>query len=108
MGGTGIYLLDSDAAGGLPQSLPAQGGVVCTTAAMMVTPGRCYVNIALLKGGVMEDYLQYATTFDLHDGEMYGAKKVPGRDWMMCVIGQDWAKINETPSCIAENLSVSY
>jgi lipopolysaccharide transport system ATP-binding protein len=88
--GTGIFLLDSVSYGGLPEILPATGSVTCTTAPMMATPGKCYVNVALLKDNAFEDYIQYAATFDLFEGESHGARAPPGRDWMMCMIDQQW------------------
>jgi lipopolysaccharide transport system ATP-binding protein len=101
MGGTGIYLLDSDAADGLPQRLPARGRIACTTAPMMATPGRCFVNLALLKGGVTEDWIQYVMTFEIHQGETRSSR-IPGRDWMMCMINQDWTQIQENASLIMD------
>ena len=96
LNGTGIFLLDSMAYGGLPEVLPATGSVTCTTAAMMATPGKCYVNLALLKNNTFEDYIQYAATFDLLEGEGHGAR-APGRDWMMCMIDQQWSSGGELP-----------
>jgi lipopolysaccharide transport system ATP-binding protein len=100
MGGCRIFLLDSDAAGGLPAVLPSAGIVMCTTGPMMATPGRCYVNIGLLRGGVLEDYLQHAAIFDVHYSESYGASAPPGREWVMYVIDQQWAE-----GCAAANSS---
>jgi lipopolysaccharide transport system ATP-binding protein len=96
MGGSRLFLLDSEAFGGLPWVLPATGIVTCTTAPMMVTPGRCYVNLALMKDSETEDHLQYASIFDLHHGEFYGTATQPERDSMMCVIGQQWAEADQT------------
>jgi lipopolysaccharide transport system ATP-binding protein len=92
MDGIRIYLLDSEVFGGLPEILPATGMVTCITAPMMATPGRCYVNIALLRGSETEDHLQHAAIFELHQGEGCGTSAPIGRDWTMCVIDQQWAE----------------
>ncbi len=88
---TGIYLLNSDAAGGLPDVLPAGGTVVCFTDPINITPGRCYLNIALLKGGAMADYIQYAGHFDVEVDDQYGSAKIPPRDWVLCLLRQNWS-----------------
>jgi lipopolysaccharide transport system ATP-binding protein len=87
----GIFLLDSDAAGGLPQVLPAEGSVTCVTEPINLTTGRCYVNIALMKGGTMADYIQYAGYFDVEAEDVYGSGKVPPRDWVLCVLRHRWS-----------------
>jgi lipopolysaccharide transport system ATP-binding protein len=92
MDGTRIFLLDSEACGGLPQILPATGMVTCATAPMMATPGRCYVNLALLSGSETDDHLEYAAIFELHHGEDCGTSMPIERDWAMCTIGQQWAE----------------
>jgi lipopolysaccharide transport system ATP-binding protein len=88
---TGIFLLNSDAVGGLPEILPSQGSVVCLTEPVNLTPGRCYVNLALQKGGSMADYVQYAGVFDLEADDVYGSGKVPSRDWVICVLKHQWS-----------------
>ncbi|UBF24680.1 ABC transporter ATP-binding protein [Kovacikia minuta CCNUW1] len=88
---TGIFLLDSDAVGKLPESLPAVGSVSCITDPINMTPGQCYVNVALLKGKVMADYIQYAAQFDVEFGDIYESGKVPPRSWVMCVLKHEWS-----------------
>ena len=101
MDGIGIFLLDSRAFGGLPAVLPATGTVSCITAPMMATPGRCFVNLALYRDNEFEDYVQEAGVFDLHTSDRHGIDAAPGRDWMMCVIDQDWAMNQERVPVIA-------
>ena len=102
MDGIRIYLLDSEAFGGLPEILPATGMVTCTTAPMMATPGRCYVNIALLTGSETEDHLEHAAIFELHQGEGCGTSAPIGRDWTMCVIDQQWAEADQADYAASE------
>lgn len=86
----GIFLLDSDAVGGLPEVLPSEGNVTCVTEPINLTPGRCYLNLALFKGGAMADYIQYAAWFDVEADDVYGSGKLPGRDWVLCVLHHKW------------------
>jgi lipopolysaccharide transport system ATP-binding protein len=86
----GIFLLDSDAVGGLPEVLPPEGSVTCVTDPINLTPGRCYVNLAIFKGGVMADYIQYAAWFDVEAEDVYGSGKLPERDWVLCILRHKW------------------
>jgi lipopolysaccharide transport system ATP-binding protein len=86
----GLYLLDSDGCGGLPETLPSTGTVSCTTGPLNVTPGRCFLNIALSKGNALADHVQFATEFDIETEDVYGTGKLPPRSWVMGVIKQDW------------------
>jgi lipopolysaccharide transport system ATP-binding protein len=86
----GIFLLDSDAVGGLPEVLPPEGNVTCVTEPINLTAGRCYVNLALFKGGVIADYIQYAAWFDVEAEDVHGSGKIPGRDWVLCVLHHKW------------------
>src|SRR2546428_2503609 len=86
----GIYVLNSDAVGGLPEVLPPEGCVVCLTAPISLTPGRCYINLALLKGAALADYVQYAGHLDVEADDVYGSGKVPGRNWVLCALKHEW------------------
>jgi lipopolysaccharide transport system ATP-binding protein len=87
---TGIYLMDSDAIGNLPEVLPAEGTVVCTTDAINLTPGRCYVNLALRRGSQLSDHVQYAAYFDVEADDFFGTGKVPPRDWVLGLVKHRW------------------
>jgi lipopolysaccharide transport system ATP-binding protein len=89
---TGIYLLDSDATGGLPDILPAQGSVVCTTNPINLTPGRCYVHIGLTRGSQVADHVHYAAYFDVEADDVYGTGKLPPRDWVLAVLDHQWSR----------------
>jgi lipopolysaccharide transport system ATP-binding protein len=88
---TGIFLLSSDAVGGLPDTLAPEGSVTCVTDPINLTPGRCYVNVALLKGGAMVDYVQYAGQFDVEAEDVYGTGKLPSRNWVLCTLRHEWS-----------------
>jgi len=85
-----IFVLNSDAVGGLPEVLPPEGCVACLTAPISLTPGRCYINLALLKGAAVADYVPYAGHFDVEADDVYGSGKVPSRNWTLCVLKHEW------------------
>jgi len=87
---TGIFALDSDATGGLPETLPATGEVTCVTEPINLTAGRCFINVTLLKGGVVADYIPQAGAFDVESEDFFGSGKVPGRDWVLCLLKNRW------------------
>jgi lipopolysaccharide transport system ATP-binding protein len=87
---TGIFLLDTDMTGGLPETLHAKGSLTCVTDPIRVTPGRCYVNLAMYKSGGMADHVEYAAYFDVESENIYGHGTIPQRQWVLTVIGQQW------------------
>jgi lipopolysaccharide transport system ATP-binding protein len=87
----GIFVLNNDAVGGLPEVLPPEGTVICVTDPINLTPGRCYVNVALLQGEGMVDYVQYAGYFDVEAEDVYGSGKIATRDWVMCILRHEWS-----------------
>ena len=86
----GMVSLHSEIVGGLPETLPPQGSVTCMTEPIAFTPGRCYLNLSLLKGDVMADYIQYAAYFDVETDDVYGTGKLPDRDWVFSLRQQQW------------------
>jgi lipopolysaccharide transport system ATP-binding protein len=86
----GVFLLNSETTEGFPEVLPARGRVVCVTDPIRLTPGRCYVNLALYKANVMADYVQYAGFFDVEIDERCGTGKIPSRDWVLCLLEHEW------------------
>ena len=87
----GIYGLDTDATGGLPEILPATGTLTCMTDPIRVTSGRCYATVALLKPGTMADRVPQAVYLDIEPDEERGVGIAPTRDWVLCTLGQSWS-----------------
>jgi lipopolysaccharide transport system ATP-binding protein len=88
----GLFVLDSDAAGGLPEVLPEEGIVYCTTDSINLTPGRCFVNLRLLRGGgLVADYIQCAANFDVEADGSYGFGNIPTREWVLCLLRNKWS-----------------
>ncbi len=90
LSGTGIYVLDTKCTGDLPEEIPACGSVVCETAPIQLTPGRCVVNLELRRGEAKADAVDSATQFDVEADNFYPTGRLPGRDWVLCVIAQQW------------------
>jgi lipopolysaccharide transport system ATP-binding protein len=93
----GLFLLHSEFANRLPQTLPPEGVVTCETDPINVTPGRCFVHIELLKGNVQADYVHYAGAFDVRDEDVFGTGMVPPRGWVRYVLGQRWSLDPDAP-----------
>ena len=85
-----MFQLDSEATGGLSDALPAEGTVICETDALSVTPGRCYINLELIRGHQLADRITYAAYFDVEVDDFYGTGKLPKREWTMTVLKHRW------------------
>lgn len=90
----GIISLHSETTGGLPEVLPPEGMVTCISEPISLTPGRCYVNLTLLKGGGERvDYIQHAAYFDVEAHDTYGSGMIPDRDWVVCLRKHTWSVV---------------
>ena len=87
----GVFLLNSDAVGKLPETLPPIGVVECVTEPINLTAGRCFANLALFKSTTQTDYIQHAAYFDVEAEDLYGSGKIPPRDWVLCILGHQWS-----------------
>jgi lipopolysaccharide transport system ATP-binding protein len=87
---TGLFLLHSEFAGEIPESLPPEGVVTCETEPINVTPGGCVVHVELLKGNVRADFVPYAHSFEVHDDDVFGTGMLPPREYVRYVLGQQW------------------
>jgi len=86
----GLYQFDSDATGGLPEALPAKGEVTCITGPLNITPGRCYLNVALARGGAPADVIEYAACIDVEQEDFYGSGRMPTQSEALCVLPHTW------------------
>jgi len=88
----GLFTLYSEMMGGLPETLPAQGSVTCITEPLYLTPGRCYINLALYRAGgrVRMDHLKYAAYFDIERTDLFGRGIMPDRNWALCLRKYEW------------------
>jgi lipopolysaccharide transport system ATP-binding protein len=88
---TGIYHFNSDAVHGLPEEIPADGLITCTTDPINITPGRCYLNIAIYRGDIMADSVQYAVYFDIEDDDFFGTGMMPPRENVLTLLKHNWS-----------------
>jgi lipopolysaccharide transport system ATP-binding protein len=87
---TGIYVLDSDAVGGLPEKLPPKGVLTCLTDPINLTPGRCYATVGLYKGSTLTDRVGSAAYFDVEADDFFESGKTPERGYVICTIRYQW------------------
>jgi lipopolysaccharide transport system ATP-binding protein len=87
----GIFLLNSEYASGLPELLPAEGTVTCTTDKINLTPGKCNISIALQRRGITADYVERAGSFEVEVADFYGTGKLPPREWSSCLLQHCWS-----------------
>jgi lipopolysaccharide transport system ATP-binding protein len=88
---TGIYALNSEAVTNVEPGLAETGTVTAITDPINLTAGPCYLNIALMTDDVMVDYLQHAAKFNVSGTDSHETGFVPTRDWVLCVIKQQWS-----------------
>jgi lipopolysaccharide transport system ATP-binding protein len=92
-----LFILDSEATRGLPETLPAEGTLICETDELGVTPGRCYINLDLIHGHQLADHITYALYFDVDEDDFYGTGKLPTREWTMTVLKHRWKVESPSP-----------
>jgi lipopolysaccharide transport system ATP-binding protein len=86
-----IYGIDTEATGGAPEQLPAEGTLTCITDPINITTGRCYATVGLYKSTEKADLIRQAMHFDIEPDESSGIGIAPDRDWVMCTLGQEWS-----------------
>ena len=89
----GLISLHSERTKDLPGILPPEGQVTCVTEPLYLTPGRCFINLTLLKGGMSADYIEHAAYFDIEAHDIYGSGKIPERDWVVCLRKYTWSTV---------------
>lgn len=88
-----LFVLDTEATGGMPDEIAATGAVQCVTDPINVTPGGCYVDIQLLKGGGEADYVHRACEFDVESEDVFGTGRMPERKWALSLVRHDWSSL---------------
>lgn len=58
---------------------------------MYLTPGRCRIELELLRGEILLDCIEYATCFDVEAYDIYGSGKSPPRSWATCLLRYQWS-----------------
>ena len=88
---TGIYALNSEVVTNVESGLAEEGTVTAITDPINLTPGPCYLNIALMTDDVMVDYLQHAAKFSVSGTDSHETGFVPTRDWVLCILKHQWS-----------------
>ncbi|MFH1812409.1 MAG: ABC transporter ATP-binding protein [Pseudomonadota bacterium] len=88
--GTGLFLLDSGTSEQVPARLAQRGQLTCTTAALRLTPGRCYINLRLRQREATLDYVAHAIEFDVVATDVDGSGRLPERSWVVGVLDHRW------------------
>ena len=88
---TGIYALNSEAVTNVEPGLAEEGTVTAVTDPINLTPGPCYLNIALLTDDVTVDYLQHAANFTVSATDGHAEGFVPSREWVLCLLKHQWS-----------------
>ena len=89
----GLISLHSERTEDLPGILPPEGQVTCITEPLYLTPGRCFINLTLLKGGMRADYIEHAAYFDVVAHDIYCTGKLPERNWVVCLRKYTWSTV---------------
>jgi len=74
--------------------------VTCITEPIRVTPGRCYLNLALQKSGGVADQVETAAYFDVESENLYGQGTIPERQVVLCLIDQRWSVSESTANTV--------
>jgi lipopolysaccharide transport system ATP-binding protein len=89
--GVRLFIFDSDVSGSLPEILPPEGDVLCLTDPIDLSPGRCFLNVSIDRGGVSADYVHRAATFDVEAEDVHRSQKIhPHHLGALCVLKNKW------------------
>ena len=93
--GAEIYFIAGNKANGIPGFLSCEGSVKCNLGPINITPGRCYLNIAIAQGNLLEngtliDYIQHAISFEVRERAISNMTIYP-RNWSLCLIEHEWS-----------------
>ena len=85
-----LFRLDSEATSDLPDVLPGNGAVICDTDPLNVTPGPCYMNVAVLVGGEKADHVVQAVDFNVEPSDFYSTGRLFDRRDSLFLLRQRW------------------
>ena len=86
----GIYGLDSEAAGGLPENLPASGEVTCVTAPIHRRPGPVRLILLSLTAGAWPTMMQCRKLYR-RVGRLLRIGRTTDRNWMIGLLHHKWS-----------------
>lgn len=88
-----ITTLDSENSSNIPERLPAEGTIVCTTENTYITPGRCKIDLQLYHLMQRAYKLENAGFFNVEAENVHG-KSANSRYYGMFSLEQDWSLEN--------------
>ena len=88
---TGVFRLDSQTDTGFPDALPAEGSVRCITEPIALTPGRCLLDVSVLRGGVLADFVRHAAEFDVQADDYFPSGRIPRRPTVLTLRRHEWS-----------------
>ncbi len=87
---TPLFRADSQTMESMAGTLSANGCVVCETGAFNLTPGPCYVNVAVSVGGDLADHLVQAAVLDIEPSDFYSSGRLFQRRECLYLLPQKW------------------
>jgi lipopolysaccharide transport system ATP-binding protein len=85
-----LYKLSSNCSEGLPLGLPKDGEVTCVTGPINLTPGTCFVNVAVYDGPTKKDHVEHAAAFEVNYSDVLVGGRSPQRSDSMLLLPQRW------------------
>jgi lipopolysaccharide transport system ATP-binding protein len=85
-----LYKLNSNGSEGFPPQLSGDGEVTCVTGPINLTPGTCFVNLALYDGLTKRDHVEHAGVFQVHYSDVLVGGRSPERSDSMLLLPQRW------------------
>jgi lipopolysaccharide transport system ATP-binding protein len=85
-----MFRLDSDVVGNFPDAIPSQKTVICETDPLNVTPGPCYLNVAVLIGGDLADHVVQALEINVESSDFYSTGRLFERRDSLFLLAQKW------------------
>jgi lipopolysaccharide transport system ATP-binding protein len=85
-----LYMLSSNSSEGFPSRLSRDGEVTCVTGPINLTPGTCFVNVALYNGPTKKDHVEHAAVFAVDYSDVLVGGRSPQRSDSMLLLPQRW------------------
>lgn len=86
-------VLGSDYTGVTFDNLSSTGTFVCRIKKLPLMEGRYFINVAINQSGIMQDWVQEASTINVIAGDFYGTGKITPATHKSILIENTWSKI---------------
>lgn len=88
--GQPITVLWSNESNNIPETLPNEGTIVCTTNKLQITSGKCSLDILFWKGTHLIYKLEKASQFTVEAEAVYGGEDIP-RERSIFLLDHEWS-----------------